>query len=208
LKIKVCGLTELDNVQQVATSGIDYAGFIFYPPSKRNIDENKLPTLVEALPEDVKSTGVFVSEDLVQVILKARQYSLSVVQLHGDETPEDCERLRDLGFEVIKVFSVADTFDLKRLDEYDDFVDYFLFDTKGKLKGGNGVTFNWDILDDYAGKTPFFLSGGISIEKIEDLSVRSWPGLYAVDVNSQFETKPGVKDPGLIKRLVKEIKGE
>lgn len=211
LKIKVCGMGAAENILDVASIKPDYLGFIFYPGSPRNFD-----TEIPSIPEGIKKTGVFVDASLEFILNKVAQYNFRAIQLHGKESAEFCKALRDdlkqrdaaSETEIIKVFSVKDEFDFRRLKEYEGQVDYFLFDTKGKDKGGNGYTFDWKILKDYPSKTPFFLSGGIGIAELESIkelisffrSKGKKNLLYAVDVNSKFEKTPGVK---IIKDLQK-----
>ncbi len=192
-----------DNIQETAGLGTDYMGFIFYERSSRYF-ENEIP---EISPE-IKKTGVFVDDFLNFVLEQVKKHDLKAVQLHGKESADYCLELKrnfaseNSPLEIIKVFSVKEDFDFDLLKGYEGIADYFLFDTKGKTKGGTGITFNWEILKKYPSSTPFFLSGGIGLEEIEDLKVliadlkkkKKDHLLYAVDVNSKFETEPGLKD--------------
>ncbi len=186
-----------ENMEAVATLQPDYLGFIFYEKSPRNF-EDEIPDL----PPAIKKTGVFVDASIDFIIEKVKQYSFKAVQLHGNESSGYCQDLKlqlkhHAEFvEVWKVFSIKDEFDFDTLKPYEGIVDYFLFDTKGKEKGGNGYTFDWSVLRDYPSTTPFILSGGIGlgeIEKIKAILKTDLP-IYAIDVNSKFEIKPGLKD--------------
>lgn len=199
MKLKVCGMKYTENIQSVAALQPDYLGFIFYGNSPRNF-ENDIPNISSA----IKKTGVFVDASLEFILEKVEKYQFKAIQLHGHESAEFCTKLRaglNEEVEIIKVFSVKDEFDFDRLSEYEGKVDYFLFDTKGKNKGGNGFTFDWKLLTKYPSKTPFFLSGGIGPEEITEIEkfkqhlAHSGKGdlLYAVDVNSKFEEEPGLK---------------
>lgn len=200
MKLKVCGMKFPDNIEQVAALQPDYLGFIFYEKSPRNFG-----SAIPEIPSAIKKTGVFVDATLDFVQKKVEQYNFKAVQLHGDESAEYCLELRKVfpkgQLEIIKVFSIKEQFDFKNLKEYEGIVDFFLFDTKGKNKGGNGFAFNWEILKNYPSPTPFFLSGGIGEEdvaKIEDFRVYleklgKADLLYAIDVNSRFESEPGLK---------------
>ena len=126
---------------------------------------------------------------------------MNVIQLHGNENPEFCRNLKMENIEIIKVFSVNDDFNFSSLEPFENVCDYFLFDTKGKLPGGNGITFNWQILEKYKSQKPFFLSGGIGIEEIENIKKLNLP-IYAIDVNSKFEIEPGLKNIEHLKQLV------
>ena len=194
MKLKVCGMKYQDNIQEVATLQPDYLGFIFYEQSARHFDAHCIPEISNT----IKKTGVFVDADLDFVIKKISKHNLKAVQLHGNETPEYCKQLRGKNIEIIKVFSIKNEFDFSVLKLYDDIVDYFLFDTKGKLPGGNGYVFDWTILNNYPSTTPFFLSGGIGLSQIDDINKfqksEASKYCYALDVNSKFEIEPGLKN--------------
>ncbi|GGI56941.1 N-(5'-phosphoribosyl)anthranilate isomerase [Winogradskyella haliclonae] len=181
-----------ENIEAVATLQPDYLGFIFYDKSSRFFD-SKIPEL----PKTVKKTGVFVNANLDSVLQIIKIHNLQAVQLHGNESPEYCKTLKYSDVEIIKVFSINDSFDFSVLKPYEGIVNYFLFDTKGKLPGGNGYTFNWDVLKDYPSTTPYFLSGGIGLNEIENIKTfKKSPAskyCYAIDVNSKFEIEPGLK---------------
>lgn len=194
MKLKVCGMKYQDNIQEVATLQPDYLGFIFYEQSARHFDAHCIPEISNT----IKKTGVFVDADLDFVIKKISKHNLKAVQLHGNEAPEYCKQLRGKNIEIIKVFSIKNEFDFSILKSYDDIVDYFLFDTKGKLPGGNGYVFDWTILNNYPSTTPFFLSGGIGLSQIDDINKfqksEASKYCYALDVNSKFEIEPGLKN--------------
>ena len=194
MKLKVCGMKYQDNIQEVATLQPDYLGFIFYEQSARHFDAHRIPEISNT----IKKTGVFVDADLDFVIKKISKHNLKAVQLHGNEAPEYCKQLRGKNIEIIKVFSIKNEFDFSILKSYDDIVDYFLFDTKGKLPGGNGYVFDWTILNNYPSTTPFFLSGGIGLSQIDDINKfqksEASKYCYALDVNSKFEIEPGLKN--------------
>ena len=191
------------NTAEVAMLQPDYLGFIFYEKSPRNFEG-----VIPKLPNTIKKVGVFVNATKENVIEKIRIYKLNVIQLHGEETPQFCKELKsEVDTKIIKVFSVKDAFDFSILEPFEDVVDYYLFDTKGKEKGGNGIIFNWDILKHYPSTKPFILSGGIGSNVIEDLKkfITSSLPLYAIDVNSKFETKPGLKNIDTLKNFINEL---
>jgi len=202
LSLKVCGMQQAGNMIQVSELQPDYMGLIFYKKSPRYFD-GELP---EIAPE-IKKAGVFVNAEIEEIKEKFLKYKLNAIQLHGEESAgfaKDLKReLQQLENtpEIIKVFSVGDNFDFQEIKAFEGIVDYFLFDTKGALRGGNGTEFDWKILENYPSNTPFFLSGGIGPEHgkaIAELKSHFYrkgkPGLlYAVDVNSKFELKPGLK---------------
>ena len=191
-----------DNILAAAALQPDYMGFIFYPGSKRFMTE-KIPEL----SEKIKKTGVFVNQPLSEVIAKIKEFDLVAVQLHGEETVQYCEELLltleqlnegSKNTEVIKAFAIDENFDFKTLEPYQAVCDFFLFDTKGKERGGNGIAFDWELLRDQSLKKPFFLSGGIGLENSGSLQLflatENGKNCYAIDVNSRFEIEPGLKD--------------
>jgi phosphoribosylanthranilate isomerase len=193
MKVKICGMKYPDNILEVSSLLPDYMGFIFWEKSSRYFD-GTIPTL----PGSIKKVGVFVNETLPIIIQKVLKHDLQVVQLHGKESLDFCQELRSQlpkGIEIIKVFSIQDEFDFSVLKPFEEFCDYFLFDTKGKLPGGNGTTFDWTVLKKYPSTKPFFLSGGIGLEELEavqEITKTNLP-VYAIDVNSKFEIEPGLK---------------
>ena len=189
MKLKVCGMQETENIVALASLQPDYMGFIFWEPSKRYCT-----TVPTNIPKHIKKVGVFVDETTKQIKEKVKLFGLDAVQLHGDESPRQCAALLNL-CEVIKAFRIGPDFDFKTLTPYQDHCTYFLFDTQGPLPGGNGTTFDWKLLAGYTLDTPFFLSGGIGlghVEAIAEIRKRNLP-IHALDINSQFESKPGVK---------------
>lgn len=195
MKLKICGIKFLYNMQKVAKLKPDYLGFIFYKKSRRYMEDTLAPEDLSSLPKKIKKVGVFVDADTDYILQMAKAYQLHVLQLHGHESPEQCRQLKEKGYQIIKVFSIGqEDFDFTQLDPYKAHVHYFLFDTKGKQPGGNGETFDWSKLRQYDNETPFFLSGGVSLDHIEQLKTLDYFNLHAVDVNSQFEIEPGLKD--------------
>lgn len=192
IKLKVCGMRDPGNIRDVARVGPDFMGFIFYRDTPRFVgDDFELP---EPLPGHMQRVGVFVNERTEVIMDKVRTFQLNFVQLHGHESPAQCFQLKESGVGVIKVFSVGDQMDFGVTRDYADAVDYFLFDTKGERYGGNARRFNWNVLNDYDQRVPFFLSGGIGSEHIDEISNLGHLNIAAIDVNSGVELKPGFKD--------------
>lgn len=189
------------NIRELEKLQPDYMGFIFYGKSKRDATELLEQKLAIDVLASIVKTGVFVNEEFNAIEDKITRYSLDAVQLHGDETPELCKQLKGLGVEVIKVFGVGEDFDFTTLEPYKDVVDYFLFDTKGKERGGNGETFDWSLLKQYDGQVPYFLSGGLDLSNVESIKSLADTNLYAIDINSRFEIEPGLKDIEKLKAL-------
>lgn len=200
IKIKVCGLTRLTDLEQLADMGVYYGGMIFYKKTPRFVN-NKLDAEAVRNFKGLKKTGVFVNETLDEVIRIINSYGLDVVQLHGDESPAFCEILRKY-VQVTKVFRLTTKDDLKKTKVYKEVCDYFLFDTPGRLYGGSGKQFNWHLLEHYKTDIPFFLSGGIGLEAVEALKKFDHPQFHAVDINSRFETSPGIKNIADIKQFL------
>lgn len=204
MKLKICGMKNPENITDVAALQPDFLGFIFHEPSTRHFD-GRIPKL----SEDIKKVGVFVDETVEFISNKIEKHKLNVVQLHGHESPEFCRILKSSGVEIIKVFSIKNEFDFSALELYENICDYFLFDTKGKLPGGNGYTFNWSVLEAYPSSKLFFLSGGIGLNQIENLiqfqKSTASKYCYAIDVNSQFEIEPGFKNIEQLKKLKSQL---
>lgn len=182
-----------ENIKEVAAIGIDYMGFIFFEGSSRNVTAS-----IPKLPSGQKSVGVFVNASFDTIVEKINTHNLQVVQLHGEETPKFCKSLQALNTTVIKVFSIKNEFNFDILAPYESVCDFYLFDTKGPLLGGNGFCFDWSILDKYPYSKPYFLSGGIGIKDISQLQEfkksTAATYCYGVDVNSKFELAPAKKD--------------
>lgn len=205
LKLKVCGMRESVNILELSKLKIDYIGFIFYSKSKRFVDGRLNVETLSELPKNLKKIGVFVDEDLDYVKLQIQKFDLNGVQLHGNESPEYCQSLRNLNLEIIKAFSLDENFEFNELNEYQNNVDFFLFDTKGKEHGGNGVSFDWSMLSKYTIDKPYFLAGGIDLQHINDIVNLNDNKLYAVDINSKFEIEPGLKNITKIKQFKAQI---
>ena len=184
----------IENIKSIADLNPDYLGFIFYNRSKRNFI-GKIPEL----PEHIKKTGVFVNEEIAAVVSLQEKHQLQAIQLHGDESVAYIQKLkRSLSnkIEIIKVVGLKNDAYFEALISYEKEVDYFLFDTKGKDRGGNGVKFDWSVLKEYPFSKPFFLSGGIGpndAQLVKEVKKSGLP-IYAVDINSKFEDKPGLKN--------------
>ncbi len=207
IKIKICGLKDPENTRDVLSLRPDYIGFIFYPASKRFVGSH-LDAGWTARLEGANKTGVFVNADEEQVTHYVGQYGFQAVQLHGNEDPAYCARLRATGITVIKAFGIDERFDWGRLGEYDNTADYYLFDTHSKQHGGTGMRFDWKLLEGYTFEKPFFLSGGIGPENIQAALKLSDNRLYALDLNSKFETAPGIKDIERLKQTLQTINDE
>lgn len=194
-------MRDADNIREVETLGIDWMGFIFWAPSPRNVADKP-----EYLPERSKRVGVFVDAPAPFIRKKAQEFGLDVIQLHGHEDEDFIRQLRaELpSLSVVKALNVAREEDLEQSKRYEGLCDYFLFDTKAEKVGGNGKSFDWDILHNYKGETPFLLSGGIGPDDKERLRAFHHPKMAGIDLNSRFEIRPAVKDIHLLKSFLHE----
>jgi phosphoribosylanthranilate isomerase len=204
MKLKICGMKYQDNISEVAQMQPDFLGFIFHEPSVRHF-EGTIPEISDT----IEKVGVFVDEKVEFISSQIEKHKLTVIQLHGHESPEICRLLKSSGVRVIKVFSIKNEFDFSVLEPYENVCDYFLFDTKGKLAGGNGYTFNWSVLEQYPSTKLFFLSGGIGLKQVENLNhfeaSEASKYCYAIDVNSQFEIEPGLKNLEKLKEFKMQL---
>jgi len=204
MNLKVCGMKYKNNILEISNLKPDLMGFIFWPESPRYFDYNIID-----IPREIAKVGVFVNQSFEFIIEKINKYDLNYVQLHGNEKVQFCKKL-NLVTKIIKVFNVDEKFDFNNIKPYEDFCDYFLFDTKGKGHGGTGKKFNWKILKNYESNKPFFLSGGIEVNDFQDIIkiTKLDIPLKGIDINSRFEIKPGLKDVKKVKVLIKKMKYE
>ena len=208
---KVCGMCQVENVQAVAETGIQWMGFIFYAPSPRCLlrdpaEAERVRQLITADTFRPKRVGVFVNASQEEIMEVAQQYRLDYLQLHGHESPDFCYALQKRGYALIKAFSIATAEDLAHTADYAGRVDYFLFDTKCAGYGGSGQRFDWSLLQDYQGETPFLLSGGIRPEMAADLQRFHHPRWAGIDLNSGFESAPGVKQAETLRSFQNNFK--
>ncbi|MDD3431839.1 MAG: phosphoribosylanthranilate isomerase [Bacteroidales bacterium] len=203
LLLKICGLRDADNIREVAALNPDFMGFIFYPPSPRNISLSQTPESLE-IPSHIHKTGVFVNASNKEILETAKRYGLNALQLHGNEGPEQCRQLRTEGYLLIKALPVSGPEDFRIAAVYEGVCDYLLFDTKGPSYGGSGRQFDRELLSHYRSDIPFFLSGGIGPGEAQLLAKLKHPRLAGLDINSRFETAPGLKDIQKLKAFIQE----
>jgi phosphoribosylanthranilate isomerase len=204
MKLKICGMNNQENTFSISELQPDFLGFIFWRDSKRYCDN-----VIENIPDTIQKVGVFVDADYNEIVDKIISHQLNYVQLHGEETADFCLQLRNTTIKVIKSINIDNKFNFNELKYNNNCIDYYLFDTKAKLPGGNGTTFDWEILNQYKEDIPYFLSGGISLEE--------WPKLkkflqseaakkcFAIDINSQFEDDFGIKNKQKIKAFQEKL---
>jgi len=199
-KIKICGITNMEDAMLACELGADALGFIFYRKSKRYIDPEAARSIVSNLPPFVTIVGVFVNHPLDEIIAIKDKTGIDTVQLHGDETPEFCSLIP---LKVIKAIRVEDDLDEDRVAQYP--VQAILFDTYSDVEyGGTGKSFNWNILKDISYKGNIILSGGLSAGNVAEALRVVTP--YAVDVNSGVESSPGKKDHMKLRKFIEAVK--
>ncbi len=202
LLVKVCGMTDGENIRQVEALGIDFIGFVFYPRSPRFICQAP-----DYLPRYAQRIGVFVNETKENVLTYTDRFGLDYIQLHGNESPLYCRSLHENhGLKIIKTFHLATPSDVTVTEAYHGVCNYFLFEYKTLQLGGTGQQFDWNLLRHYSGHTPFFLSGGINTGSASAIKQFHHPKLAGIDLNSRFETTPGMKDVKLLQQFLKELK--
>ncbi|MDT0552766.1 phosphoribosylanthranilate isomerase [Urechidicola vernalis] len=224
MKIKICGMRNSENIQEVIKLSPDYLGFIFYDKSKRHVID--FPEL--KIPKSIKKVGVVVNESIETILKYIQNYELDAIQLHGNETPEFCEKLKEIvtssavekshqdkilrqaqydkKLEIIKAFSVDEHFDFEKAKAYEPFCELFIFDTKGKGYGGTGLKYDWNLLKKYKRETPFLLSGGIGPNDGTSIKEFNHRLCIGVDLNSGFEDAPGLKNKEKLQSFLNELK--
>jgi phosphoribosylanthranilate isomerase len=207
MQFKVCGITNIEAANAIANAGANYIGFIFYPSSKRYaLTSLSLNDIAAFKPANAKKVGVFVNETTEKVLDIATKVGLDMIQLHGDEDASYCATIQ-AAFPVIKVFRVSKN--VPDFALFENVAAYYLFDTDSSLYGGTGQHFNWEIIKKTSFNKPFFLSGGIGINDVQGIQVlkaaTAGKDLVAVDLNSKFETSPGIKNIELIKTFIDEF---
>lgn len=201
LKLKVCGMRDNTNITALSEIKPDFIGFIFHKKSSRNVSE---PIQTDS-SKNCFRVGVFVNETQAFIFDKIKKYHLDYVQLHGAESPEFCNDIREQGIKIIKAFNISDDFNFSNITSYEPLCDYFLFDAFGKRAGGNGITFNWRLLNKYNGKTAFLLSGGIDATMANQIKELKHSKFAGIDINSGFEIEPAFKNIEKIKAFKNEL---
>jgi phosphoribosylanthranilate isomerase len=208
IRVKVCGMYDPLNVKEIAEAKPDFMGFIFFPGSPRYVGEEPEMALFRNVPPGIKRIGVFVNEDNHKILDLSMRTGLDMIQLHGNESPVSCIQLKSSGLTIVKAFNIDKDFSFENLMQYMPVCDYFLFDTKSEKPGGNGKKFNWRILAEYSLDKPFLLSGGIGPDDVGVIKSVKNRGFFAVDINSRFETAPGIKDVALVKTFINAVKND
>jgi phosphoribosylanthranilate isomerase len=208
MRVKVCGMTQLEQVDELADAGATFAGFIFYPKSPRYVFKHMTTTQIRK-ENNINKVGVFVNATVEEVLHMVDECRLHMVQLHGDESPKYCEKIADY-VSVVKAFRLSDNDSLQwMIKPYMDVCDMFMFDTMGAGYGGTGKKFDWSILREQTIGKPFFLSGGIEEgdeEKLKEFTQEPVAkALFAIDINSRFEISPGIKDMNKVRQFCRNL---
>ncbi len=193
------------NINDVSCLSIDFMGFIFYHASPRFVGELD-KNILKNIPSQIQKVAVFVNSSVEEICSITKKYEFDLVQLHGNESVEDCKYLHEQNIDVMKAFSIDADFSFSTIENYAPYCKYFLFDTTTTLFGGGGVQFNWNLLENYVYETPFFLSGGISLENIEEALKINHPKLFGFDINSKIEDSAALKNIATAKQLIQKIK--
>lgn len=209
LRVKVCGMTSIDQLQQLGEIGVQFAGMIFYPKSPRFVLKTLDGDMVRRAKLKVYKVGVFVNASYDEIINHVDNFGLDMVQLHGDETPRFCEQVSQY-IQTIKAFRMGANENISwMIRDYKDCCDLYLFDTMGAGYGGTGKKFNWEVMHGLDIKKPFLLSGGIEPDDVEGIRAFSRQSvakdLFAVDINSKFEISPGVKDMAKVRTFFEKL---
>ena len=207
MKVKVCGITTLAQLEELNSIGIDYAGFIFYENSPRYVLSKLRSKAVTSLKLTTQKVGVFVNASENDIMTQIELFQLDIVQLHGNETPSFCNHISN-HVKVIKAFRINE--ENSHIDwmvkPYEDACDFYLFDHGSSgIYGGSGTKFNWRLIQEATINKNFFLSGGISYEDADEIRSFSHPFFYGIDINSKFETEPGIKNMKLVKKFKNEL---
>ena len=194
------------NIEDISLLKPDYMGFIFYENSARFIGNQLSKATFQSIPTSTKKVAVFVNESLENIEEIYQKYHFDFIQLHGNETPEFCRKLKSKGINIIKAFAVNEDFDFTILADFEEFCELFLFDTKGIYFGGNGQSFDWNLLHKYHLNTPFFLSGGVGLENIQAALNFKHPLLFGLDLNSRLELNTAIKSVEITAQIFKTIR--
>ncbi|MCB0502151.1 MAG: phosphoribosylanthranilate isomerase [Bacteroidetes bacterium] len=214
MKIKICGIKYQRDLESIIPLQPDYLGFIFYPKSARCMRQTLSTDDVKLVPKSIKKVGVFVNEDITELLKMIKSYQLDGIQLHGDESPEYLSELQNilkdvhLKVEVIKAFGIDPAFDLQKLNDYKQYCNYFLFDTKTPKYGGSGLQFDWNLISDYDNELSLWMSGGMDVEDVKKLMSVVHLNMAVIDMNSKLETEPGVKDIVKVKKAIDEVRNQ
>lgn len=205
MMIKVCGMSNEENIRNVSVLYPMIMGFIFWKGSKRYAGNVPEETIL-SLPNFITKVGVFVNEEIEIVCDTCKRYGIDTIQLHGGESAEYCMALKALGFYIFKAIGIEKADDFNDLSRYEGVIDLFVFDTKTAKYGGSGRKFNHKLLENYTLDIPYLLSGGISPDDAHKIAQNIYPNMVGIDLNSRFESAPGIKDIKLLSKFILELR--
>ncbi|KSV93454.1 phosphoribosylanthranilate isomerase [Sinorhizobium sp. GL28] len=208
-EVKICGLKTAEAVERAVALGASHTGFIFFPKSPRNIEPDDAGRLADRIRGQAKIVAVTVNADNDELDEIVSALNPDILQLHGSEDPERLLTVKAMyGLPIMKALSVRDASDLERIDPYIGIADRFLFDAKppqgSDLPGGNGVSFDWKLLDALDGSVDYMLSGGLNASNIGEAMVQT--RARAIDISSGVESAPGVKDLKLMESFFNAVR--
>ena len=208
MRLKVCGMTQPAQIDELEKIGVTFAGLIFYPKSPRYALRHMTTNSIKSI-NNINKVGVFVNASIDEERHMVDECRLHMVQLHGDETPKYCEKIADY-ISVVKAFRISPNDNIEwKIKDYMDVCDMFLFDTDGAGFGGTGKKFDWSLLKSLQIGKPYFLSGGIGPEDADEIKKFAMEpaakALFAIDVNSRFEESAGVKNMEKVKTFYDEL---
>lgn len=205
-KVKICGLSTPETITTAIEAGADFIGLVFYPKSPRHVKLEVARYLAQSIPDTTEIVGLFVNPDDALLEQTLNEVPLTMIQLHGSETPERVSEIKQkFKLPIIKALSIETASDLTNAKNYENIADWLLFDAKGtELPGGNGIAFDWNILKNYQSSTPWMLAGGLTPDNITEAIKITTPN--AVDVSSGVESSAGVKDVNKIRSFLKVVK--
>lgn len=205
MMIKVCGMRDTANIRAVAELEPSFMGFIFHEESPR-CALGISPQSLMGLDKRITPVGVFVNKPAAYIDEICRRHGIGTVQLHGDESPEECRALKQMGYRVLKAIAVTHDMDWDPYRSYEDVVNMFVLDSKSAVRGGSGQKFDWSVLHHYPLSTPYLLGGGLSPDDARVIVGKKYPGMVGVDLNSRFEESPGIKDISLLKPFIVSLR--
>ncbi|HSQ40670.1 MAG TPA: phosphoribosylanthranilate isomerase [Fibrobacteraceae bacterium] len=204
VQTKICGLTRVEEALACAQAGADAIGLVFYPPSPRHVSVQQAKSICLALPSSVATVGVFVDPPGEEILLLAKRLELSMVQLHGNETPETVRMLQRAGLKVIKALRSSGDLLLEEALQYADADALLVEASRGVLPGGNGASWDWALARPLADKRSFILAGGLNAENVVEAIRLS--GASAVDLSSGAESSPGSKDLDKVHKIIQQVR--
>lgn len=200
-RIKICGITRLEDALAATYAGADAIGFVFYPPSPRSITLEAAEKIIQSLPPFATTVGLFVNASFEEVSKISNKLSLDLLQFHGEESPEHCEQFNQPWIKALRVQATTDI--TKEIKRYNKAQGILLDSYVAGVQGGTGATFDWSLIPQQTNK-PIILAGGLTIDNVQQAIKIAKP--YAVDISGGVENTKGIKDHDKIKNFIKKVK--